>query len=159
NRRVVPELTEEWVQGATAFKTVGELKKEVSQRLEETYKNLSDQIAEARIIEQIIKGSTIDFPSVMVHEEMEHLAQELGEEIKDKMTYEQWLQRSGLTEDKHREKLASQAVDRIQSTLALRELARVENLQATPEEIDAEFNSLTAGSEVTDEQLAKLKAD
>src|SRR5262249_5542843 len=120
---------------------------------------LSDQIAEARIIEQIIKASTIEFPSVMVHEEMEHLAQELGEEIKDKMTYEQWLQRSGLTEEKHREKLASQAAGRIQSTLALRELARVENLQATPEEIDAEFNSLTAGTEVTEEQLSKLKSD
>src|SRR5258708_1621945 len=72
NRRVVPELNDEWVQGATAFKTVDELKKEVTQRLEETYKNLSEQVTEARIIEQIIKASTIDFPSVMVHEEMEH---------------------------------------------------------------------------------------
>ena len=159
NRRVVPELTDEWVKGATAFQTVKELKKDVSERLQETYKNLSDQVAEARIIEQIIKASTIDFPTVMVHEEMEALAQELGEEIKDKMTYEEYLKRSGLTGEQHREKLASQAVDRIQSTLALRELAKAENLQSSPEEIDEEFDKLTAGSEVTKEQLAKLKAD
>ena len=69
------------------------------------------------------------------------------------------LETGNVTQEQHREKLASDAVDRIQSTLALRELARVENLQATPEEIDTEFNTITSGSEITEDQLAKLKAD
>jgi trigger factor len=159
NQRVVPELNEEWVKDATGFQTVKELKSDVKEKLGESYAQLADRVAENRIVEELIKRSQIDFPDVMVGEEMAQIMQELEEEIKGRMNFEQYLKAAGLTEEQHRQRIASQAVDRINSTLALRELVKAENVTAADEEVDAEFDRLAEGSELSPEQLAGMKKD
>ncbi len=159
SRREVPELTDTWVKEATPFQTVDELKADVRAKLEESFKELSDRVTENRIIDELIKRSQIDFPPVMVREEMEVEAHNLGEQLKGRMTYEQWLEANGLTEEQHQARMAADAEGRVRSVLVLRELARAEKLSPTDQETDQEFDRMAATSDASAEQVQAARTD
>jgi trigger factor len=160
SRRVLPELTDEWVKGAMPFQTVEELKDTVRKAQEGRMKDLSDRIAEGRIVEEIIKRSTIEFPGAMTREEMQEEAEQLGRELQQRgLSYEQYLQMSGMTEEQHQARMAQTAEERVKTTLVLRELAKNENIEVTGDEMAEEFARIAATNSLSDEDTRRLIRD
>ena len=159
NERVLPEVTDSWVKEIGAFDSVEALRSDMRARLEQGYADLSARITESRILEEIIKRSKIEFPSAMVQMEMEEEARDLGQDLQKRgLTYESYLQQVGLTEDQHRERMAATSVQRVQTYLALREIARAENMSVSDEEIEAELDNLLEGTEIDEEEEESIRA-
>jgi trigger factor len=157
NERIVPELTDEWVAEVTSFKTVAELREDFRKKAEKNVHSLSDQIAEGRIIQEIVKRSEISYPRLMVQQEMENDVEEFNYELEQRqMDYEQFLERSGKTAEQHHAELEAVAEERLKGLLALREIAQEQKIGVTNEEIDAEFHRLAAENEVGDEELQRV---
>ncbi len=160
NQRVLPEVTDEWVEQVTPFKTAEELREAIRENQEGQIKDLSDRVVESRIIEELIKRSTVEYPHVMVEQEMQDEAHELSQEMQNrKMTYEEYLEATGQTEEVHREKLQANAVDRVRSVLILRELAKKLNTQVTDGELAGEFALLAVQNKLSDEDARTLFRD
>jgi trigger factor len=160
SRRVLPELTDEWVKGAMPFQTVEELKDAVRKAQEGRLKDLSDRVAESRIVEEIINRSTIAFPGAMTREEMQEEAEQLGQELQQRsLSYEQYLQMSGMTEEQHQARMAQTAEERVKTTLVLRELAKQENIEVAGEEMAEEFARIAATNNLSDEDARRLIRD
>ncbi len=74
--------------------------------------------------------------------------------------YGQYLQSlGGISAEQHQAGLAQQAALQIRTLLALREISIQEDLQATDEQVDAEFDRLLSEGTVDEEQYAEFKAD
>src|SRR5439155_18514803 len=141
------------------FQSVEELKTDVLQKLGQGYTDLTQRITESRILEEILKRSKIEFPSAMVQMEMEEEARELGQDLQKRgISYEAYLQQIGLTEEQHRERMAGAAVQRVQTYLVLRELAKAENMSIADEEIEAEMDTLLSGTELAEEEEERIRA-
>jgi trigger factor len=58
------------------------------------------------------------------------------------LTFEQYLQFSGMTMEKFMDQVKPQALSRIQSRLVLEEIAKVENITVTEEDYEAELKTM-----------------
>ena len=154
----MPELDDAFVQTVSDAKTVDELRGLVKDSMEFQAKRLSDQLAEQRIIEQIISEGDIQFPEALVNDEVQDDFRRLGEELRHhEIDYQSFLTQKGLTAELHLEGVRAQAEARVRTVLALQIIAETEGLQATNEEIDAEFDDLLNAGKITDDQYDEYK--
>lgn len=158
--RKLPELNDEFVKEVSDAETVEELRTLLRARLEADAVRVSNEIAEQRIIEKILESSTVNFPDVLVKEELQDKLRQLGEDLqRNHMTYEQYLQRTNQTSEQHQAQLAGQSAEQIRALLALREIAIKEGLQADNDAIDAEFDRIAGLGTLLAETLAEYRAD
>lgn len=158
--RKLPELDDAFAALVAGVSTVEELRETLRRTIERESAQLSDQVAEQRLLQLIISASTIHFPSVLVEDEVGENLREVQQELRqNNLTYDQYLEHNGITADDHHERLAVQAEMRIRTLLALRQIAIQENLQASDEAIEAEFDRMLSEGSLSDEQYERFSAD
>lgn len=91
-------------------------------------------------IDALVTGATIDYPNVLVEREIDHIIQ--GQMGNDQRQYAAYLARVGRSESQFRESLRPAAEQRLKRSLALSQLAEVEGIDVTPDEIEAEIDRL-----------------
>ncbi|MEP6755025.1 MAG: trigger factor [Chthonomonadales bacterium] len=160
NKRILPEVTDEWVKTITAFDTVDKLKAAIREHHENGVKDMADRIVETKIIEEIIERSDLAFPRVLVDQEMQEELHQLSHQLEQKnQNYEQYLEEAGLSEVEHQAHIASNATERVRGLLILRELAQKESIEVTGEEMAEEFGRLSMENNWTEEDARKIVQD
>jgi trigger factor len=155
-----PELNDEFAQTVGGGDTVEELRANIRQRLEVEAEQLSNQIAEQRLFAEILGRSQIYFPEILIREEVEDDLRRLAQELRQRnLTYAQYLAGQGQTAEQHQVQLAQQAASNIAVLLALREISVQEDLQATDEQVDAEFERMLATGGITEDQFDEYRPD
>lgn len=158
--RRLPEVDDAFAKRAGDVDSVEALKESLRTRMEAEVKQFSDQVAEQRIIEQIVASSEIYYPQALVREEVEDAYRQLAADVRQKgYTYEAWLQANGLTPETHLQAVSEQSELRVRTILALRQIAIQESFQVTDEAIDAEFGNLVEQGRITEEQLEEWIGD
>ena len=156
----LPELTDEFAKLVAGVETVDDLRSAIRTRLQNDSTELSNQIAEQRLIQQIVDNSEVHFPEALVREEVEQQFRQLATELQQRgMSYEQFLNQYDLTPQAHEQSVTDDARARIRSVLALRRVAEQENLQSTDELVDEEFDRLLTESKITEDQYEEFRAD
>ena len=159
NERILPEVTDEWAKQIGPFQTIDDLRADIREKLVQGYSDVTQRITESRIIEEIIKRSKIEFPTAMVQSEMEEEARDLGQDLQKRgVSYESYLQQTGLTEEQHRERMAATSVQRVRTYLVLREIAKAEDMSIPDEEIQMELDNLLEGAELDEEEEERIRA-
>jgi trigger factor len=160
NQKVLPNLTDEWVKETIGLDTIDALKETVRKAQEDQVKELSDRIGEGKILDELISKSEIHFPGVMVRNEMEQEIHQLEHELENRrVTYEDFLQSSGLTAEQHRANLEKGAEDRVKGFLVFRELAKQAGLEASKDEIAQEFTRLAMENRWSENDAKKIIRD
>lgn len=160
SQRVLPEVTDEWVSGITPYATLPELREAIREAQTAQFKDLADRVTESRILEGLIQRSTIQYPEVMVQQEMQDEAHDLSHEMENRqMDYEGYLAATGQTEEQHREQLRKNAIERVQSVLVLRELAKDLNIQYSNEELAAEFARIAMENQMSEDDARRFLRD
>ncbi len=148
----LPEIDDAFAK-ELGYDSVDAFKEEIKSSIETESIRYSDQVAEQRIIQNILENSTINFPYALVREEMEDAYRQLAAELKRmNVGYEIWLQANGYTADSHREELEQVSQMRVATILALHNIATTENFQVSDEAIDAEFSNLLKQGRISEEQ-------
>ena len=75
------------------------------------------------------------------------------------MSIEQYMQFSGTTIDKLKEQVRPEALQRIQSSLVLEQIAKEENLEGTDEDVDAEIEKMASMYGMKAEDLKSYMGD
>ncbi|MBV6621868.1 MAG: trigger factor [Rivularia sp. (in: Bacteria)] len=137
----LPELNDDFAQEVSEFENLTELRNS----LEERFKKESEDNAKAKkqeaLLTELVKHATFDLPETMVQQEVDAMltqtAMRLSQQGLDiKKLFNQD------TIPQLRERSRGEAVDRLQRTLALREVGERESIKATPEEVEARFKEV-----------------
>ena len=157
----LPELDDDFAKTLGGGDTVEELREGIRTRLQGEADQYGEQIAEQRLFNKILETSTIYFPDVLVREEVEDELRRLSQELRqNNIGYGQYLQSiGGMSAEQHQSGLAGQAAQQIRTLLALREISVHEDLQATDEQVDGEYDRLLTEGVIDDEQYAEFKGD
>ncbi len=156
----LPELTDEFAKLVAGVETVDDLRGAIRTRLETDSSELSNQIAEQSLIQQIVDNSEVHFPEALVREEVEQQFRQLATELQQRgMTYDQFLEQYDLTPQTHEQSLIDDSRTRIRSVLTLRRVAEQENLQSTDDTVDEEFDRLLTEGKITEDQYEEFRAD
>ena len=141
----IPELDDEFVQDVSEFDTVAEYKDSVKAKLEEQKQNEIKRAYQDEAIDKIVDKSTMELPDAMIDTQVESMIEEFAQRIAQQgLSFEQYMQFSGMTMDKMKDQVRPEAVSRIESSLVLEQIAKDENIEVSDADVDAEIDKMAS---------------
>jgi trigger factor len=138
--QILPELNDVFAQGMGKFANLEELKTKIKENLALEKESKERQRVQQALLEQVVGKTTfLEIPDLLVESEIDKMVAELEEGIVQMgLTMEQYLTQIKKTREQMREGLTEQAHKRIKSGLTLREIAKVEKIEVSDDEVQKE---------------------
>ena len=139
----LPALDDDFAKDVSEFDTLDEYKADIKKNLEEDNKKHSDGHVDDAILNALIEKVEADIPECMFENETENMVRDYDNRLRmnglDLKTYFQY---TGMTLESLREQMKPDAEKQVKSRLALEQIAANEKIEATAEEIEAEYARL-----------------
>lgn len=136
----LPELDDEFASEVSEFETVAEYKESVKKSLAETKEKNAKDAKEKAAIDAVIADAKMDIPEAMVSTTQRQMMDEFAQRVSSQgLSFEQYLQFTGMTEEQMLEQIKPQAELRIKSRLVLEAVVAAENIEATEEDFEQEI--------------------
>lgn len=154
-----PELNDEFVKDVSEFDTVAEYTADVKAKLEEARAKDADSAVESKLMEEVVGRMEADIPEVMFEAEAENLVRDYDTRLRmqglDLATYFKY---TGQTLEQMREQMKPQAQRQVKLRLALEEIAKLEKIEVSDEDVEAEYKRLAEAYGVDAENVKKQVA-
>ncbi len=139
--RQVPKIDDEFAASLGKFKDLSELKKNIKEGMEHENEHKTKEEKHNKYLDEIVKSLEGELPEELVADELGRMVQE----------FEGQIQSTGMTLDNYLEKLKKnkaellkdwepQAEKRIKSAMALKEIAKKEEVKVEAAEVETEMN-------------------
>lgn len=154
SERVVPELTDEFVEKIGPFKTVDELKADIQKYLDEARENTNKNNSENEIFKKVIENASVEIPESMIERE----AESLTAEYKNRLAAQglSWEMITKAKDEKEiLENIHEDAKVRIKNSLVIDKIAKVENIALDRSDLDKKFAELSAAYRISQQDLYK----
>lgn len=136
----LPELDDEFAAEVSEFDTLDEYKADVKAKLADKKAVDVANAKEDAVVDAIIADAKMDIPAAMLETQQRQMVEEFAQNIQQQgISFEQYMQFTGMTADKFIEQVKPQAEKRIQSRLVLEKIVEVENIVPTDADFEAEF--------------------
>lgn len=152
----LPVLDDDFAKDVSEFDTLDEYKADIKTKIAERHKKEADNAVEDQIIKALGEKLVCDIPECMFENEVENFVRDYDNRLRmqglDLSTYFQY---TGMDLDTLRKNMRPDAERQVKTRLALEKIAALENLEATEEEIEAEYARL---AEAYNMEADKIKA-
>ena len=139
--KVKPELNDELAKKVGNFKTVDELKADIQKYLDDTAKVENDKRSAEKVFETILSKMSVDVQPTMIEREKQALIADFKQKVAQSgVAWEDVLKKDG--PEKIDEELKTEALKRIKNSLMMSEIARLENIQVTPLDLEQKIAEL-----------------
>ncbi len=133
----------------------------MKKNLEETKENNAKRTKEDdRAIKKIIEKSEMEIPDAMIESQVQNMIQEFAQRLAQQgLSFDQYMQFSGMTMDKMKEQVRPEALTRIQSSLVLEQIAKEENFEITEDDVNAEIEKMAKAYGMEADKLKEYVGD
>ena len=139
-RKVLPDLTDEWVREASEFDTVEQLRGDIRARMENVRRIQAHLAVRDKVLAAVGAKVAVDIPEPLVQEEMERRLHNLVHRLEEQgATVEQYLMATGVTQDQLIADVRLESTKAVKADLALRSVVAAEQIVADDEEVEAEI--------------------
>ena len=141
----LPVIDDEFAKDVSEFDTIAELNADNEKKALERKEQQADEDVENQLIEQLIANLKGEIPEAMYASRVEQSVKDFEYRLQMQgMNIDTYLQITGTKIEDLKQNMRPQAEKQVKIRLALEQIAKVENLTATAEDIDAEFAKLAA---------------
>ena len=156
----LPELDDDFAQDVSKFDTLDEYKEDVKAKLAANKADAAKRAKEDAVIEKIIENAQMDIPEAMIDTQARQLVDEFAQRIQAQgLSFEQYLQFTGMTLDTALEQMKPNAVKRIQSRLVLEAVVKAENIEVSEEDVKAEIAKMAETYKMDADKLAEIMSE
>ena len=154
----LPELDDEFAKSmGQDFDTLGALKDNVTSNLRAIAEETARRKYENEVIDKLVEISTIDFPPVMVEQEIERIISAQERELQaNRLSLEEYLKSQQKSRDDLREDIRPVASKQVAASLALSKLAEAEQITVSEEDIDKELEKMVQDAGEHGEELKRM---
>lgn len=136
----LPELDDEFAAEVSEFDTLEELKADIKAKMKEQKVAEGKKAQEDQAIDAVIAASEMDIPEAMIKTEARQMVESFARNIQQQgLTFEQYMQFTGMNPDKMVEEMTPQAEKRIQTRLVLEAIVAAENITVSDEKLNEEI--------------------
>ena len=137
----LPEATDDWAKSFGNFENIGQLREAIKKNLLSEKEMKEEERTELEALDLILNTATFgEIPEILVSSETENMLAELKQSIEhQKLSFAKYLEMIKKTEDDLRKEFTAKAEKRIKTTLIVREIAKLENLKVSDEEVEEEM--------------------
>ena len=157
----LPELDDDFAKDVSEFDTIDEYKADVKAKIEKRYETAAENAVEDKLVEALIEKLVAEIPEAMYEAETENFVRDYDTRLRsqglDLMTYFKY---TGMNLDSLREQMRPQAERQVKARLALEKIAALENLEATEDDVNEEYQNIaTAYGVELDQVKASIDAE
>lgn len=152
------ELSDEYVAsfGNPNLKTVEDLKQMVRHQLEDQMRQERARIVEDKVLDLLLSESEVEFDEEEIKEALQKQKNHLASQVSAYgMTLEQYLAMSGMDEEALNQQLEPSAQSQVKYESIIKEIIKVENIEATDEDANMYLESMAAQMQQPKEELVK----
>ncbi len=160
-KRELPELDDALAQTIGDYETLDALKNEIREELLASKKRQTDTEYGERVINEMVKIATVEFPPQMVASELDSLLERTEKRMKDQgMTLAEYLKALGKSDEEYREELKPTAEVRLKRGLVLNQLIKDQGITVTDDQVEQQINAMAeAYGARADEARKSLSTD
>lgn len=144
-RKVLPEVDDDFAKDVSIkdVETAEDLKKFLRERLEESRKNAAESAADNALMEKLVECVEADIPDALVDEEIGSQIQQMQAQLSQyNITLPNYLQMMGKKPEDLKNDLQEDALKNVKVRMAFSKIAELENVEASDEDVENEFNNL-----------------
>lgn len=154
-------LDDDFAKTTGQAKTLAELRDRAKFSMLTQKRIKADEYLEQQALDQAIAVSKLEFPHVMVEEELDRLVERRADRFKARgVSLDAYLRMTGTTLDGYRQQLELEAAASVREGLLLAYVAEAESITVDDQEIDSEIERITMSDpEGTEAQVTKNRAN
>lgn len=154
--REMPELNDEFAADTTEFETLDELKADIRANLEEQANNMAENQLREELVNKIADAADFITPNAMVEDQLDRMMQDLNYQLMSQgLQMEMLLEITGKDLNGLKEERREDAEKLVRGTLVLDEIAKLENIEASEEDVDAEIAKMAEMYKMEAEEMKK----
>ena len=139
----LPELDDDFAKDVSEFDTFAEYKADVKAKIEKRHEASAENAVEDKLVEALIEKLEADIPEPMFVAETENFVRDYDTRLRSQgLDLNTYFKYTGMNLDSLREQMRPQAERQVKARLALEKIAALENLEATEEDINAEYEKI-----------------
>jgi trigger factor len=142
-QRELPDVDDELARSVGDYEDLTALRADLRKRLQAQKKNSAREEYETELVDKLIEISEIDYPAVMVDQEVDQMLREADNNFRRQgFTLDMFLRGTNKSLDEMRAEWEPRAVHRLKTALVLRELISAEKLELESGKLDTELNRM-----------------
>lgn len=155
----LPAIDDDFAQDVSEFDTLEEMKADIKAKLLVKAEKAAQTDKENAVMDKVIENAEMDIPQAMIDSEAEYMLNDYAQRLQYQgLSLEQYFQFTGMTQEKMIEELLPQAKKAIQTRLVLEAIVTAENLEATEEDLEAEFAKFAEMYQMEVEKVKSIMA-
>jgi len=152
----LPELDDDFAKDVSEFDTFDEYKADLRAKIEKRHETAAENAVEDKLVEALIEKLEADIPEAMYVAETENYVRDYDTRLRSQgLDLNTYFKYTGMTLDSLREQMRPQAERQVKARLALEKIAALENVEATEEDINGEYEKISSAYGV---ELDQVKA-
>jgi len=152
----LPDLDDEFAKSlGRGIETMDALREKVLADIKSEKERIEKRKLEDKAIEALVAVSRLEYPEILVQNEIDHLIDERKQHLGERDSLENYLKNAKKTEEEFRNELKPTAEDMIKRSLVLEKLGEVEKTEVSDAEVDAEVERVIQGAN-NDERVRQL---
>ena len=140
SRKELPALDDEFATDVSEFDTFAEYKADLKKTMVEQAANADKSALRDKVIEAVSELVEVEIPQGMITSETDQMMRDFGMQLQYQgLQLDKYYEITGSTEADLRGQMATDAVTRVKTNLVIEKVKEVEAIEATEDELNAEF--------------------
>ena len=139
----MPKADDEFAKDVSEFDTIKELKESIKKEITSERENAAKFSFENALMEKVADGIECDIPDALIDEQCKRFLDEFKQRLESQgIPYDQYCKMMNMSEEKFLADGREPAEKQVKLDLAMAEIMKVENLEVSDEEVEAEYQKL-----------------
>lgn len=156
-KKELPEVNDDFAGEVSDFDTLEEYKNDLREKLLKEKQKAAATENENRVIDKVVENAAMEIPDQMLDEQVNGMLNDYARRMESQgLSFEQYMQYTGMTVEKLAEQMKPQALKRIQTRLVLEEVVKAENIQADDEAVETQIKKMADAYKMEVEQIKNM---
>ncbi len=156
----LPALDDEFAKDVSEFDTLDELKNDVREKLVKEREDAAKRAFEDIVMSKVADGIQADIPDAMVEDQAQRFVDNFRMQIQSQgIPYDQYMKMTGMDEEKLLADAKGPALGQVRMELAINAIVKAENLEASDEDVEAEYAKMASQYNMDVENVKKYMDD
>lgn len=156
----LPEADDEFAKDVSEFDTIAEYRDDIRAKLVERKTADAKRQKETKVVDKVVENASLEVPDAMVREQAGRMLDDFKRRIESQgITFEQYIQFTGMTAEQLQEQSKPEALKRIKNSLVLEAIAKAENIEVPEEKMDEEIGKMAQAYKMEADKLKELLGD
>ena len=156
----IPVLDDEFAKDVSEFDTLDELKADLEKKIAQEQEKAIEQAFQDALMEQVAENLTVEIPDAMIETQAKQFIDNFKMQLAQQgIPYDEYLKMTGTEEASLLEEAKEPAMRQVRMDLAMGAIIKAENITASDEEVEAEYQHMAEQYSMDIEMVKKYLND